>query len=226
MTDATSGDVLPCGAGVDALLDQIAAGRADDRDAHQGQCPHCQAALAEYDRLWAPVRELAASEVRPPDGIMEAALRRIRGTAAEPDYGVIPGPRGTTRVSARVVIVTARETAQAVAGVRVALGNLVTAGVTPVADDDGATNQTPDPAEPAAADHAENTEPVVREEGTRVVAGMAGRSTAIEVTLAADYGVDLVDLGARIRAEVAARVSELTGLEPVAVTVRIDDVFD
>ncbi len=55
---------------------------------------------------------------------------------------------------------------------------------------------------------------------------MSGRSTAVEVTLAADYGTDLVALGGRIRTEVANRVRDLTGLEPVAVTVHIDDVFD
>ena len=54
---------------------------------------------------------------------------------------------------------------------------------------------------------------------------MSGRSTAIEVTLAADYGTDLIELGERIRSHVAARVRDLTGLEPATVTVNIDDVF-
>ncbi len=61
------------------------------------------------------------------------------------------------------------------------------------------------------------------DESPRVV---AGRSTAIEVTLAADYGTDLVALGEQIRAEVTDRVRDLTGLEPVVVTVRIEDVFE
>ncbi len=205
---------LSCGASAAELLDQVAAGRAGDRNAHQQGCPHCVAALAEYERLWAPVREVAAAEVRAPDSLLEDAIRRIRGAASDPTYGSLSSPTGTTRVSARVVVVTARETAQDIAGVRVVLSRLVTAGVIPRASDGGdAVRRAADGGPP-------------HDEGLRVVAGVAGRSTAIEVTLAADYGVDLVDLGDRIRREVADRVKDVTGLDPVAVTVRIDDVLD
>ena len=217
-----SGDRLLCGARVDELLDQVSAGRDSEYDAHQAGCTHCQAALAEYARLWAPVREVAATEVRAPDSFLESALARIRGVAADPEYGTVTGPHGTTRISARVVVVAARETAQDIAGVRVALSKLATAGITPIHDDLHAG-----PAAPAAVPvRGRDGRDAAQDEGPRVVAGVAGRSTAIEVTLAADYGVDLVELGARIRAEVATRVRHLTGLEPVTVTVRIDDVFD
>jgi uncharacterized alkaline shock family protein YloU len=54
---------------------------------------------------------------------------------------------------------------------------------------------------------------------------VAGESTAIELTLAADYGQDLRALAERIRSEVTAGVRALTGLDPVAVSVVIDDVF-
>lgn len=219
---ATSGDQLLCGARVDELLDQVSAGHDRDYDVHQAVCTHCQAALAEYARLWAPVREVADTEVRAPDSFLENALARIRGTVAEPDYGVVTGTHGTTRIAARVVVITARETAQDIAGVRVALSKLETAGVTPTRNDLHAEPAAP-PAVPVGGGDGHDA---IRDEGPRVVAGVAGRSTAIEVTLAADYGVNLVELGARIRAEVATRVRQLTGLEPVAVTVRIDDVFD
>ena len=39
---------VPCGAGVDLLLEQAAQGRGADRDAHQQRCVHCQAALGEF----------------------------------------------------------------------------------------------------------------------------------------------------------------------------------
>lgn len=55
-------DMLACGADADDLLAQVADGRAGERSPHQRQCPHCQAALAEYDRLWSPVREMAAAK--------------------------------------------------------------------------------------------------------------------------------------------------------------------
>lgn len=118
------------------------------------------------------------------------------------------------------MVVAARESAQDVTGVRVALSKLVRAGVTPA--DDGTL------AAPATSDHtpshARPRPPSTPE--ARVVAGVAGRSTAIELTLAADYGTDLVALGERIRDHVADRVRDLTGLEPVTVTVHIDDVFE
>ena len=221
--DEPWGDRLRCGADVDELLDQVASGRGHQRDAHQAGCPHCQAALAEYDRLWAPGREVADATVRAPDSVLEEAIRRIRGTVADPGYGTLPGPTGTTRISARVVVVTARQSAQDIAGVRIALSKLVTAGTTP-------TDLHPVEQPPSEQDRPTHEEPSGSDDrsrpgGARVVAGVAGRSTAIEVTLAADYGTDLLALGERIRAHVADRVRDLTGLDPVTVTVNIDDVF-
>jgi uncharacterized alkaline shock family protein YloU len=194
------GDLLACGRLVEDVLAQVAEGRGADRDAHQRQCPHCQAALAEYDRLWIPIRELAAETVDSPEGVLERALRRIRGAVEHANYAVVESANGLTRISARVVAVTARETAQTVPGVRVALSKHMT----------GSDGDSPSPAE---------------SDGAGVVAGVAGQSTAIEITLAADYGLDLQDLGERVRAEVSARVRELTDLEPVQITVIIDDVL-
>jgi uncharacterized alkaline shock family protein YloU len=182
---------LACGADADDLLAQVAEGRAGEHTPHQGRCPHCQATLAEYDRAWAPVLELAAEEVHGRGTILEAALRRIRGAAENPIHALLTDSDGVIRIAARVVAVTARETAARVPGVRVALSHL--------------------PATNARTAQAE--------------AGVAGESTAIELTLAADYGQDLRALAERIRAEVTAGVRALTGLDPVAVSVVIDDVF-
>jgi uncharacterized alkaline shock family protein YloU len=187
MTGHLGGEQLTCGRRVEDVLAQVADGRGADRDAHQRRCPHCQAALAEYDRQWAPIKELAAEQVSAPDSILENAMHRIRGAVEHLDYGVLESARGRTRISARVVVVAARESAGGVPGVRVALS---------------------------------------RQIATEVVAGVAGRSTAIEITLAADHGVDLHRLGERVRAAVTAEVRALTGLEPVHVTVVIDDVFE
>lgn len=216
-------DRLLCGARVDELLDQVAADRAAEPDDHQAGCPHCLAALGEYARLWAPVRETAATQVRAPESFLENALARIRGAVADPGYAVLTGPTGVTRIAARVVVVTARETAQDIAGVRVALSKLVSAGVTAEDGASGTRLAVPVPDRAPEPDPARDDGP--RDDGPRVSAGVAGRSTAIEVTLAADYGVDLHELGARIRAEIIDRVRRLTGLEPVSVTVHIDDIF-
>jgi uncharacterized alkaline shock family protein YloU len=200
-----SGERLTCGRQVDDVVVQVAAGRAGDRDAHQQECPHCHAALAEYERLWAPLTELAAEKPSAPDSIVEKVLRRIRGAVEHADYGVLESPRGRTRISARVVVAVARESAQAVPGVRVALGKDIT-GRTGGRSDGRGGGTAMNPAE--------------------VVAGVAGRSTAIEITLAADYGADLHRLGEHVRAAVAAEIRALTDLEPVQVTVIIDDIFD
>lgn len=180
---------LPCGRDADTILEQVADGRAGERDAHQQDCPHCQAALGEYDRLWAPVRASAAEPVTVPDSVLETALGRIRATMAHPDFGLLESTQGVTRISARVVVAAARRGAQRVPGVRVALSR-----------------------------HLDDTD-------SRVTAGVAGHSTAIQVTLAADYGHDLVALGEHVRRAVTETVHRLTGLEPSQVTVVIDDVF-
>jgi uncharacterized alkaline shock family protein YloU len=203
-----SGERLTCGRPVEDVVAQVAAGRGGERDAHQRRCPHCHAALAEYERLWAPLTELAAEKPSAPDSIVENALRRIRGAVEHADYGVLESPLGRTRISARVVVAVARESAQAVPGVRVALSKHITrrsGGRSDVRGDGIAVN-------PAG--------------GAEVVAGVAGRSTAIEITLAADYGADLHRLGEHVRAAVAAEIRALTDLEPVQVTVIIDDIFE
>ncbi|MDD7964047.1 Asp23/Gls24 family envelope stress response protein [Actinomycetospora lemnae] len=189
---------LACGRDAAALVAQVADGAADRRDAHQRDCPYCQAALAEFDRLWAPVRAVADHRPQAPDGLLDEALRRIRGVAADPEFGRIEEPRGRTRVSARVVVALARHLASRVPGVRVALSHLVAAGGGPETSLDG---------------------------GPEVTAGVAGSSTVVAITLAAEYGADLVALGTRIRAVVADGIRNSTGLEPVAVLVHVDDVL-
>lgn len=192
---------LPCGRRREDLLAQVSDGRGAHRDAHQQTCVHCRATLGEYERLWAPVRELALETVHPPTAFLENALRRIRGAVEQSEYGVLDSPGGRTRIAARVVVVAARQTAQSVPGVRVALSKHL------------------DGRDGSAVDRPPTGAP-------EVSAGVAGGSTAIEIVVAADYGTDLVRLGERVRREVTARVRALTDLEPVFVTVIIDDVLD
>lgn len=206
MSTSESPGRLACGRPVDDVLDQAAAGRADRRDDHQRSCLHCQAALAEYERLWSPLLELAAETVTAPDSVLETALSQIRTALADVDYGVLESPHGLTRISARVVVVAARESAQNVPGVRVALGKH--SGVRLHRHGGG------------------DTPPRGRSAGTEVTAGVAGKSTAIEIVLAADYGQDLPRLAERVRDEVTAHVRALTDLEPTEVTVVIDDVLN
>lgn len=187
--------VLACGRWTGPLVEQVAEGRAGELDEHQRTCPHCRAALGEFERLWGPVRAVAADRPRAPESVVEAALRRVRTGSEEAEYGRLDSPLGHTRVAARVVVALARHLAGEVPGVEVALSGL-------------------------AAGHG-----VVGEVVPDVRAGVSGGSTAVQITLAAAYGQDLQALGERIRVVVARGVREATGLEPVDVTVVVDDVW-
>ena len=184
----TGPDTLPCGADIDDLLAQAADGHADRYTPHQAGCPHCQAALAEYDRLLGPVRDLAVAPVPVPDTVLSEVMRRIRGALPDVGYGVIPDPRGVTRIAGHVVAVTARTVTEEVPGVRVAL----------------ARNE---------------------DNPTQVEAGASGLSTALRITLAADWGEDLHALADRVRTAVTRAVADVTGLQAVRVDIAIDDVL-
>lgn len=118
------GTTLPCGTAVDALLDQVQAGRADALTEHQRGCPHCRAVLAHYAPIFAPLRAMARETVRAPRSTVDDALVRLgtRG-AAQPPWvvGGADGGRGLTRVGERVVLACARRAAERVPGVRAAL---------------------------------------------------------------------------------------------------------
>ncbi|MEJ2869062.1 Asp23/Gls24 family envelope stress response protein [Actinomycetospora sp. OC33-EN08] len=190
-------ETLACGRPTAPLVEQVAEGRGQMLDEHQARCPHCRAALGEIERLWEPVRAVAAERPQAPRSLVESALRSVRSSRDDVEYGRIETPQGHTRVAARVVVALARHLAAQVPGVEVALGRLAAEGHRPGGE------LVPD-----------------------VEAGVAGGSTAVQVTLAAAYGQDLQALGERIRTVVARGVREATGLEPVDVTVHVDDVFD
>lgn len=204
---------LPCGADTDALLDQISGGH-DEETPHQRGCPHCRAALEEYRRLWAPVDALADEVVRAPRAVLDRALARVRAVADNPAAGLLEsdGLPGSTWIAARVVVGCARSAAEEVDGVRAALGRLSPEVVPP---DAGVGVVGDAVADLRAATPGE----------TRVAVGLAGGTAVVELTLAASYGRDLPALGRTVRALVARRVRETTGLHTVTVDVHVDTVF-
>src|SRR3954452_2550419 len=116
------GDRLPCGKAIDDLLIQVADRTAPSDPAHQQTCPHCRAALAELEDLWAPVRDVAAEDVRAPAGLLQSVMAQIRELARNDWSAVLTGPRGRTRIAARVVGAVARLAAESVPHVTLALG--------------------------------------------------------------------------------------------------------
>jgi hypothetical protein len=110
---------LPCGADVDALLEQVADGHGADRDAHQRDCVHCQAALAEFAALWAPVIDTAARPVPAPPGLTAAVMSQIQVLVRDVWYTLQTTDLGVIRIAARIVAALARDSARMVPGVRV-----------------------------------------------------------------------------------------------------------
>jgi hypothetical protein len=69
---------LPCGAGLDGLVAQVADGAPPSDPAHQAGCSHCQAALAELEELWSLAGRLARERVEAPERVDAVVMGRIR----------------------------------------------------------------------------------------------------------------------------------------------------
>jgi hypothetical protein len=113
---------LACGAAIDELLEQAADGHAGQLTGHQRHCLHCQAALQEFSRVWAPVRRLAAEHVAVPATLKTAVASQIRKLIADVSYTLQLSDTGAIRIAAHVVATIAREAARTVPGVRAAFG--------------------------------------------------------------------------------------------------------
>lgn len=194
---------LACGASYDALVAQAAERRpprpGGPGAAHQHTCPHCRAALAELDALWAPVHALADQEVRAPVGLLSTVMARVRELPRHRDHALVPtsdhqGGPGTTRVAARVVGAIARTAALQVAGVALAQG--------------GRSRSTPTTAGAGP--------------GTTV--GVSGTHVVVELSLVVAAGEAIPSLAARVRQHVGDHVHALTGLTVTQVDVRVVDL--
>ena len=197
-----AGSALPCGREVDELLEQIADGRGEDRDAHQRNCPHCQAALAELAALWQPVRELAAEPVQPPAMLAETVMRRVHQMVNDVWYTLQLTELGSMKIAARVVARLARDTARQVPGVRVALGRSTQSRVARIVEKATLSHRHP---------HA--------------AVGVLGRTAAIDLAIAVSYGEPVHDVAREVQQQVTRRLREAIGLESVTVNVTVDDVL-
>ena len=198
---------LPCGADLPTVLEQAFERPDAPLTGHQVRCVHCSAALAEYSRLFAPVRAAVAEVVLPPPDLLDAVLRQVRRLAGSPGWAVIAGSDGATRISTEVVVRAVRSTVDAVPGVRV---SLVDAEPRPTAGSPG-----PRPG-------ARTTGPVP---AGGIAVGTTGSTVAVEVTVAADYGTNLPALGRVVNDRVREVLFRMFGLRTAASTVHIDDVL-
>ncbi|MBA3718492.1 MAG: Asp23/Gls24 family envelope stress response protein [Actinobacteria bacterium] len=203
---------LPCGTSVAVLVDQVAEGLPALDPAHQAACPDCRATLRELELVWGTVREVVREEVVPPSRLIENVLRRVRQELRAlgqlvPLQTVIPrlvrhallgGPRGATRIADSVVARIVAKTARDTPGVHA----LSVRGI----------------ALPRAGGPGRLTPRGVAIE-------VSGHSVSVEVRLVVAYGRSIPDLAAEVRRRVIHRVEAMTGLEPTAVAVAVDDVF-
>jgi uncharacterized alkaline shock family protein YloU len=199
------GDRLPCGKAIDDLLIQVADRTAPSDPAHQRTCPHCRAALAELEDLWAPVRDVAAEDVRAPAGLLQAVMAQIRELARNDWSAVLTGPRGRTRIAARVVGAVARLAAESVPHVTLALGS----------------GRVATPADTPVLDH---TKIAGRHSEAATDIGVAGEHVVVDIQIAVDYGVPMWQVAALVRNSIAQRIATQTGLTTTEVNVTVVDV--
>jgi uncharacterized alkaline shock family protein YloU len=193
---------LPCGAEIDPLLEQVADGRAADLDPHQRECVHCQAAIAEFSAVWAPVAETAATPVPAPPGLTAAVMSQIRVLVRDVWYTLQATNLGVIRIAARIVAAWARDAARTVPGVRVALGR--------------STHST------AAALAGRAT---FQHRHPHSAVGVLGRAAVVDLAVTVTYGDPVCDVARNIQRQVIATLREHVGLQAIAVNVTIDDIL-
>ena len=193
---------LACGAYVDALIEQAADGRAGQLTDHQRGCPHCQAALREFSRVWEPVRCLAAEPVSLPAAVRTAVARQIRKLTADPWYTLDFADGGAIRIAARVVARIARDAARQVPGVRVAFGRSTRPRIAGRAEGATLGHRHPDEA-----------------------VGVMGRTAIVDLAVTAQYGQELDTVGRGAQERAVTALHNKVGLTDVSVNVTIDDVI-
>ena len=202
-SDLLSAATLPCGADIDLLLEQVADGRAGSLDAHQRDCVHCQAAIAEFAALWEPVGELAATPVAAPPGLTSAVIGRIRTLIKDVWYTLQVTDLGSSPAAARVVAGLARDSARSVPGGRVAFGRSTQGRM------------------PALAEQA-----TLRHRHPHSAVGVLGRTAVVDLAVAVTYGDSVQAVARDIQRQVTSTLRETLGLQTVVVNVVIDDVLD
>lgn len=193
---------LPCGAEVDALLEQVADGHAADLDAHQQDCVHCQAALTELAVLWAPVTEQAATPVPIPPGLTAAVMSQIRILVRDVWYTLQTTDLGGVRIAARIVARLARDAARMVPGVRVVLGRSTRSKLAALAERATFAHRYPDSA-----------------------VGVLGRTAVVDLAVAVSYGDPVHEVARAVQQQVITSLRDSIGLQTVTVNVTIDDVL-
>jgi uncharacterized alkaline shock family protein YloU len=195
-------ETLACGADVDELLEQVADGHGGQLTAHQSQCVHCQAAIREFTRLWAPVRQLADTPVPTPAELAAAVVDRVRGLVRDVWYTLEVTDGGAIRIAARVVATLARDAARRVPAVHVALGRSTGSKV---------------------ADRVEKA--TLRHRHPHAAVGVLGRTAVVDLAVAVAYGEPVHEIARQVQHDVISELRDNVGLQSITVNVTVDDVI-
>ncbi|MGI8668002.1 MAG: Asp23/Gls24 family envelope stress response protein [Jatrophihabitans sp.] len=193
---------LPCGADVDDLLEQAAEGHGEELDQRQRHCVHCQAALREFNRIWAPVRAQAAETVTVPALLTLAVQGQVRKLVADVWYTLQLTDGGQIRVAARVVANLARAAAHTVPGVRVAFGRSSTGRIARLV-------------ERATLGHLH----------PHAAVGVLGRTAVLDLALAVEYGQPVDDIASEVQHRVIMDLRKNVGLQDITVNITVDDIL-
>ena len=196
-------DALPCGHDVDEIFEQVADGHGETSPTTNAGCVHCQAAITEFTRLWAPVQASIRTPLPTPGEIVGAVAGRVQRLVKDTWYTLELTDGGSIQVAARVVARIARDTARRVPGVRVALGRSTGGRLARLV-------------EKATFGHLHPNAAV----------GVLGRTAVVDLAIAVTYG-DVIDEVARaVQADVRRELARSVGLKSVTVNVTVDDILD
>jgi uncharacterized alkaline shock family protein YloU len=193
---------LACGAEVDLLLEQVADSRGANLDAHQNECVHCQAGIAEFTAIWEPVTELASVSVPAPPGLTTAVMSHIRLLVQDVWYTLQTTDLGAIRIAARIVAALARDAARMVPGVRVALGRSSHGRLAALTERATFGHRHP---------HA--------------AVGVLGRTAVVDLAVAVSYGDPVHEVAREVQRQVIASLRDQLGLKSITVNVTVDDIL-
>lgn len=193
---------LACGADVDEIFEQVADGHGERLTEHQSHCPHCQAAISEFARIWGPIHTAVSTPLPTPAELRAAVMKKVRRLVQDVWYTLELTDGGAVQIAARVVATVARDAARRVAGVRVALGR----------SSQGKLAQL---VERATLEHKH----------PHAAVGVLGRTAVVDLALAVSYG-DRIDAVAReVQTTVIRELRDNIGLQSVTVNVTVDEVI-
>jgi uncharacterized alkaline shock family protein YloU len=191
---------LACGAVVDEVLEQVADGDGEHLGDHQQHCPHCQAAITEFTRIWSPVRRLADEPVSVPHRLQASVMRQVDKLVHDVGYTLDLTDAGAMRVAARVIAIIARDVARRVPGVRMVLARTTQSPMTDLLD---------------TRNHRHPPGGV----------GVLGRTAVIDLAVAVTYGEQVHHVAHEVQRRVTADLQNNVGLQTITVNVTVDDVL-